>query len=266
MKASYSGTPGTDWCLAEEEYTFSGPPQECQSELTLVNNSDNKVKVRLLEAKPPSRKRKGMQVLEPLQIILSARVPPHGEVRVPATLALPANTPPGVYQAAIPFGDKQTKVTVKVHEYRELMIEPTHLRLQGNSGETVSHILVLSNLGNTPISIEDVEMVWLREESWIDRSLIYALRESGPEDTYEDFANRLLHSFRESVVAPARLQLKPASDKPLAPGQSLTRTLTMVLPKGLKKGLRYLGFIEVNEDQLWLELYCNRTDVSQTEA
>lgn len=266
MKGTHNGTPGTDWFLADEQCHFSGPPRDCRGEITLVNDTDDKVKVRALEARPPARKRKGMLALEPQSIRLSARIPPHGKVRVRATLALPLDTPPGVYQATIHCGARKTLITAEVDDYRELLIGPKHLRLQGNSGDTISHTLVLSNLGNIPIAIDDVAMIWLREHSWIGRSLVYTLRETGPEDTYEDFANRLLHSFRESIVAPARIRLEPESEQLLAPGQTLTRTLTMNLPKGLKKGRHYLGFIKVNEDQFWLELYCCRHRTPQPES
>lgn len=265
MKATHTGTPGKDWFLADGQYTFSGPPRLCRGELTLINDSDNKVKVRILETRAPARKRKGMQALEPQQIQLSARIPPHDTVRKRVNLKLPPGTPPGLYQATIPCGDRKTQITIEVHEYRKLRIEPKHLRVQGNSGDTISPTVVLRNLGNTPIAIDDVAMVWLREQWWIGRTLVYTLRDTGPEDTYEDFANRLLHSFRKSIVSPARIRLGPESEKQLAPGQSLTRKLTMTLPKGLRKGRRYLGFIKVNEEQFWLELYCGRHRTPQPE-
>lgn len=266
MKATHTGSPGKDWFLADGQYTFSGPPRQCRGEITLINDSDDKVKVRTLETLAPSRKRKGMQALEPQQIRLSARIPPHDRVHKRVNLSLPPSTPPGLYQAIIPCGERKTRLTIEVHEYRKLRIEPKHLRVQGNSGDTVNATVVLHNLGNTPIAIDDVAMVWLREQWWIGRTLVYTLRETGPEDTYEDFANRLLHSFRKSIVAPARIRLEPESGKRLAPGQTLARTLTMTLPRGLRKGRRYLGFIKVNEERFWLELYCSRNGTLQPET
>lgn len=266
MKATHTGTPGKDWFLADGQCTFSGPPRQCRGELTLINDSDDKVKVRALETRAPARKRKGMQALEPQQIRFSAQIPPHDLIRKRVNLKLPPSTPPGLYQATIPCGGRKIQATIEVHEYRKLRVEPRHLRVRGNSGDTISPTVVLSNLGNTPIAIDDVAMVWLREQRWIGRTLVYTLRETEPDDTYEDFANRLLHSFRQSIVVPARIRMEPISGKLLAPGQSLTRKLTMTLPSGLRKGRHYLGFIKVNEDQFWLELHCSRNTAPQLET
>lgn len=89
MKATHTGTPGKDWFLADGQCTFSGPPRQCRGELTLINDSDDKVKIRALETRAPARKRKGMQALEPQQIRFSAQIPPHDLIRKRVNLKLP---------------------------------------------------------------------------------------------------------------------------------------------------------------------------------
>ena len=144
-----------------------------------------------------------------------------------------------------------------VFEQSALLISPGHIRIRGRAGDCVSVPITISNEGNVPVALRDVGMVWLRERDWIGRTLVYALRETQEGDTYEDFANRLLHDFRRAIVSPARIQLTPTLDGPLAVGQCLTRTLDVTLPQGLQKGRLYMGFIKINETRIWLELYCD---------
>ncbi|WP_166263956.1 hypothetical protein [Marinobacter caseinilyticus] len=256
MKGTHSGEPGSDWHLTDGPYSFSGAPFECRGALTLVNNSDHKIKVRALATRPPQRYRKDSKPLAPTRMVLAARIAPHGESRTMAALQLPSSTPPGHYQTTVICGKQKTPVNVEVLAHQELMIEPTHLRLQGVSGQTLRCNITLSNLGNVPVDIGDVGMVWLREYDWIGRTLVYSLRETGPDESYEDFANRLLHDFRKQLIAPARIQFTPAIEASLSAGEAIERTLSLMLPAGLKKGRRYLGFIKINDDRVWLELYC----------
>lgn len=262
MRPAFNGEPGKDWYLAEGTYVFAGVPGDCLGEVTLVNCSDEKIRVRRLEARPPPRKRKGRQTLKGANLQLSARMRPGEVLRTEANFQVPPGTAPGQYDAVVPCGERKVRVEVTVFEHFALDVSPGHIRIQGQSGEAVSVPITITNEGNVPVALRDVGMVWLRERDWIGRTLVYALRETQESDTYEDFANRLLHDFRRAIVSPARIQLAPALDGPLAVGQCLTRTLEMTLPQGLQKGRLYMGFIKINETRIWLELYCDGRPVS----
>lgn len=264
MKGPHNGEPGTDWHLANGPYFFSGTPGECRGELTLVNVSDNKIKVRALVTQPPDRKRKDLGGLIPFRINLAARVPPHSEVRTQAALQLPLDTEPGHYQAIVHCGKHKAPLEIEVLPHRELIIAPTHIRLRGAVGETLSCNLTITNLGNVPVELGDVAMIWLRERDWIGRTLVYSLRETTETDTYEDFANRFLHDLRRAIITPARISLKPKLKASLAAGTTLERKLSITLPNGLKKGRHYLGFIKISDDRIWMELYCTGARVPES--
>ena len=100
-------------------------------------------------------------------------------------------------------------------------------------------------------------MVWLREHDWIGRTLVYSLREAKEGDSFVDFGGQVLHNFRKDIIPPARIQFKPEKVISIAAGSSIVRTLSLTLPPGLKKGRRYLGFIKINENRIWLEVYCS---------
>jgi len=264
MKKQYSSEPGTAWHLAKGTYSFCGPPQQCRGELAFINSSDSKVKVNSLHVLSLNPK-KGGKTLPATLIAVSARVPAHGDSRALATLQLPLNTAPGHYQACIECGKDTIPLEVEVLEHQEAMIEPTHLRVQAACGDTISCQLAISNLGNVPISFADVGMIWFRESDWIGRTLVYALRESIDKENYQDFANRLLHNFREDMIPPTRILLEPGRMSALAAGKSIKRTLRLPLPSELKKGRRYLGFIKIGGDRIWLELFCTGTHRKTTE-
>lgn len=263
MKARHNGEPGSDWHLADGPFHFSGPPEACRGELGLVNDSDHKLKVRLLETRAVARPRKGHHALAPTAISLSARLPAGSEGRVPAQLQLARDTAPGRYQGTVVCGKQTERLEVEVLARRELTVEPTHLRVRGHSGQAVEQVLVLTNRGNVPIDLRDVAMIWLEEVNWAGRTLVYSLRASQPDDDWQAFANRLLQDFRREMVAPARIQLQPPMTGALAPGQRLERTLRLTLPGGLRKGRRYQGFIKLGERRIWMELYCDAGETAQ---
>jgi hypothetical protein len=261
MKGTYSGQPGIDWHLAKEACHFSGIPSECRGELTLINVSNDKVKVRALSTQkhPQKGKTQGKKVgvLQPTHIALSARIPPHSEIQSTASLNLPPDTPPGQYQATVMCGKQKAPIEIDVLAHQEVLIEPSHLRVQGESGEIIKTQISIKNLGNVPLDIRNVGMVWLREKDWIGRTLVYTLRETAPNESLNDFGDRLLHTFHDDMIPPAKIQFEPVIQDLLAAGCNMLRTICLTLPLGIKKGRRYLGFIKINENRIWLEVYCS---------
>lgn len=256
MKEPYSGQPGTDWHLSKEFSSFEGTPLDCQGELRFVNQSDAKVKIRTLQTEVPSRTRKECKALKPSEVSVSVRLPPHSEASVLASLQLPPDTPPGLYQSVLVYGKQKLPIEINVKEHFELQIDPGHISARANAGDAIHGKITLTNSGNTRIDLSDVGMVWLREQNWIGRTLVYSLRESSAEENYEAFANRVLHDFQNQMLPAARIVFD--TDKPTAidAGQRITRSFTLTAPPGMKKGRRYLGFIKINENRIWLEVFC----------
>lgn len=256
MKGPYSGEPGVDWHLSKGACSFYGTPHDCRGELTFVNTSDAKVKIRSLQTQAPSRTRKECHALAPSEIAVAVRIQPRSQTCTTASMQLAPDTPPGQYQAIMLCGAQNVPVDIQVTAYHELALEPNHISVHAASGETIRWQLSLQNLGNVPLELGDVGMVWLREQNWIGRTLVYTLRETSEEETYEDFLNHLLHSFHDEMIPPARVLFEPAKIFTLGAGKHIVRNLSMTIPPGLKKGRRYAGFIKINDSRIWLELYC----------
>tara|TARA_R110001592_G_scaffold86031_1_gene254034 strand:- start:41399 stop:42196 length:798 start_codon:yes stop_codon:yes gene_type:complete len=265
MKGPYSGQPGIDWHIAKESGAFYGTPSECRGQLTFINTSDSKIKIRCLKTQEATRKRKDYASLKAAHINLFARIAPKSESCVTAELQLPLDTAPGQYQASVLCGKDTHPIDITIIEHHETSISPSHIRLKGASGDQVSCQLSITNFGNVAVEFGDVGMVWLREYDWIGRTLVYALRETTEDDSYVDFNNRLLHNFRKDIIPPARIQFEPAKIISIASGMSIIRTLMLMLPPGLMKGRRYLGFIKINENRIWLEVYCTGGQKDKTQ-
>ena len=266
MKGPYSGEPGVDWHLAKDVSTFHGTPLDCIGELKFINASDAKLKVRALQTEAPSRTRKDCMALSPTEIAVSVRVPAHSEARALAALRLPADTPPGDYQAVLVCGKQKLPIDINITELRELEIDPGHISVSADSGETIRGQIALTNSGNIAIDLADVGMVWLREQNWIGRTLVYTLRETGEEETYEDFANRVLHNFHDDMLAPAKILFEPDKLMRIDAGKRVIRSFSLTAPAGMKKGRRYLGFIKVNTNRIWLEIYCTGSSAKDSSA
>ncbi len=254
MHGPHTGAAGSDWRLGPGPYQFSGPPSQCVGELELINLSDDKVKVSALETRPSGRSRRASQPLPATQLTLSARLPPHGAARVRAVLQLDPHLPPGTYQAQVISGDQQEALQIEVKEERELDVEPEEFILRGQAGESLSLPIVLTNEGNVPVAVDDLVKVWLQEREWIRRNLGRSLSESGDDDPYEEVANQLVRHLKTSMVAPQSGLFEPLPGGAVAPGEQITRTLTITVPDGVG-GRMYLGFIEFDEYLIELQLY-----------
>lgn len=204
----------------------------------------------------PSKKTKDRRILKASYIDISARIAPQSESSVFGAIRIPPDTEPGQYSANVICGSQKIPIEINVLEYRETNIEPSHIRLKVFCGEKISYPISITNLGNLPFELGDVGVVWLRETDWIGRTLVYALRETVEEDTYQDFGNRLLQNFREEIIPPIRINFEPTGIKFVSAGDSVIRNMSLIMPQALRKGRRYLGFIKINENRIWLEIYC----------
>lgn len=136
---------------------------------------------------------------------------------------------------------------------RVLDITPTHCRLHGQSGQVVEHALAVTNLGNAPVKLRNSAMVWLEERFCAARRQGESLR---VRDNEENCGSGSGGASRLALVVPARILVEPMLESPLAPGQRVSRTLRLTLPSGLKAGRHYRGLIRIDDNRIWLDVYC----------
>lgn len=265
MKAAYNLELGTQWRLNDAEVSFSGPPHYCVANFDIENISEKKLRVRYFKvlfqpdhcATPQAALK-----LNQSQILLQSVIAPQSLQTVEGRLDISAETPPGHYQLQVLIGDRELKANVEVLEHTMLRIQPRRVHLEGCPGETLTHTLNFNNLGNTDIQLPGCSMVWFEERDWVGHNLVQAIRTSNEEDQYEDFLNALLKRMKKSLVPSITVNFNDLSgescDRVLSPKTSLSRQLSLVLPKGLQKGKVYHGFVKIHQFRFWLALYCTQ--------
>jgi hypothetical protein len=259
MKPAYSIAPDRDdqtiWCLDASKIQFCGPPSNCIGRLVFVNHSDEKVKIRELRASI-SQNTSTLHLLSSA-IVCRTKLAAHTQNNVWAKLQLNPSTPPGEYEISVHVGEHCYAANVRVTAEENLQITPKRLNFEGVSGDQVSQCVIFENFGNTCIALQDLSMVWLEEKNWAGHTLVQTIRDTPADADYTGYLNTLLKNFQNSLIAPAKVELSPSEPDVIHPGERLEKTVSLILPPGLKKGKTYHGFIKIRRYRIWLAVYCN---------
>ena len=245
--------PDTALRFGDGPVLFAGTPPLVTGQLELHNESDERVKVRALATAAAAVERGAAPSFGPVR--MAARLEPGASSRVAGHLQIDPFTPPGRYETRVEVGGRAVDAVVHVFENDAVRVEPSPVRLRGVAGETVSQTLVVANTGNVGHALPEAFQVFVGEQDWFGRSLVYALRDVAEEDGHERYLDRLVQEFRATLPAPARL--KVSSDvAQLAPGAMAEVRLDVVLPEGLVKGRTYVGRTRFLGAAIGLEIAC----------
>lgn len=249
----HTAPPGAAWRLGKGPFLFSGTPPICSGELDLINDSDEKVKVRAIPVGGPKERSAASPGLT--QVRLAARLAPHGSARVPAHVELDPGTPAGRYAVELICADQREPAVVHVFERPAVEVEPRPIRLQGVGGESHGAQVILRNHGNVVETIPKLVLVFLEEQNWIGRSLVQTLQQVEKEDT-QSYLDRVLSELKGSVARPARVEVQGEAT-PLTPGESREIEIEITLPAQLIKGRSYTGSTRFMSGTLGFDVICN---------
>ncbi len=250
----YSAPPGEAWRLGEGPFIFSGLPPLCVGAIDLINESDEKVRVRRIPVL--GHKDEALSSLGLDELRVATPLPPRQRTRARAFFRVDPYTPPGTYTADLSCGDQHEKVIVRVWEKVSLRVDPGEIRLRGAAGETLSTIVVVRNEANTIQTHRDVALVFLEERNWIGRSLVFALRETKEEEGHQACLDRVLHELKISLARPARVMVRTEFSE-LHPGETRELDVEITLPAELVKGRMYFGSTNFMGGKLNFKVECN---------
>jgi len=273
--------PGDGWRVTSERLVLRGPPPHLKGDVSLVNESDEKLRVRTLAVRlatpatggtspyadgTTTDGRPGAPALAAgASLQLGVRLAPRDSTRVRASLTIDRHTPPGRYTVDAE-GFAAGGVELEVLERLAVELSPPRLELRGAPGETLAATLVAYNRGNVPVAIPPLALVHLEERFWMGRSLVYVLREAGRDTTHQAFLDRLLGELKATDTRPMRVEVKEGGDT-LDPGQTVTLHLQMQLPDELHKGRDYVRSISFMHARLFVAVTCDAaTDSTKRRA
>jgi uncharacterized membrane protein len=229
----------------------------CTGDIELVNDSDQKVKVRAILVVGRDK----VASLGAGELRVAASLAPHERKRVPAHFVLEPYTPPGSYTVDLCCGDQRETAVVRVFEKLGVQVEPDVIRVRGAGGDVVEALLVITNRGNVSETLRDLALVFLEEQNWVGRSLVYALRETKAEEGHQPYLDRVVGELRATLSHPARVTLRGDVSE-IHPGERREVRAEIKLPDELIKGRTYEGSAAFMSSELFFEVECNGTSNS----
>jgi hypothetical protein len=250
----HSGPPGEAWRLGQGPFIFSGVPPMCVGNLELVNESDEKVRVRTIRV--VGHKDHAVSKLGLAELKVGTRLGPRAHTRAPAFFLLDPHTPPGKYTADLSCGSQHEPIIVHVWEKPGLSVDPGVIRLRGAGGDVLTAAAVISNQGNVTETFRELALVFLEETNWVQRSVVDALRETTAKDGYQGCLDRVVGELKGTLARPARVTLRNKVPE-LHPGETREIELEITLPAELLKGRTYFGSTAFMSARLNFNVECN---------
>lgn len=194
-------------------------------------------------------------------IRIPGRLQPETKTRLHAHLIVDSSMAPGTYQASMLTQDGERPVELRVFERKSIVAIPSSIEFAGAAGAEVEADLFLENKGNVAFAIHSAGSVFFEEVDWVGRALVFAMRETGPDEGFARYQDRVFEELRTTMQHKTTVAIK-ASAKRLAPGASVEAKISMTLPTGLYKGRNYAAFFDIAGTRLRLGLACTGSAAS----
>lgn len=240
----------TSWRIGEHPLVFSGTPPLLGGEIELINESDQRVAPKHLEAH--FDREHGIHA----DLRVPGRLAANSRTRVRAQLVIDRATPPGTYHASVRAGTQTAAATVHVYPSRGATVSPGVLQFSGASGDHIELAVSLTNRGNVTHTLPKTGVIFFEESNWVGRSLVFALREAAADEGVQPYLDRVLHELVGSMAGTTTVTIG-APQRTLEPGVTLHATLTFTLPERLAKGRTYDTWLAIAGTRITFELLCN---------
>jgi hypothetical protein len=236
--------------LQREQLCFIGKPSACVGQVSIVNRSTEKVRLKKIPLSSP-------RLRGPIEVPLThlpvfAYLPPGASAQVSVMLQLPPQTPPGRYAAEAVIGSELKPVLIDVLESWDIAIAPGHISLKLHEGERTSRLLQLANRGNMPWRVHRAAFASLQEVDGVHRSFSLALKNTKGR-SYEELLNDFVERMRETTIESPRLKFLDGPDI-LQPGEMSEFEIEISCPQNLKKHRRYVGKAVFENARLSLDI------------
>jgi hypothetical protein len=183
----------------------------------------------------------------------SVIIHPGEKRRVPLKLALSPSTPPGEYHAEIQLAEHTWPVIMHVTEKFALEISPSRLVLRNEPGATAVRRVVLNNLGNVPLTMEELAAIPLDDELLQCRLLraVVAAVAGDEQQTFDSILTQFALQGKSILAQAGLLGVRNRTGRlALEPGQVSPIDLEFRLPSILDKRTRYRALVPIHTSDL----------------
>jgi hypothetical protein len=228
---------------------FSGPPTAVRGSIPLVNEGNEKQKIRSITVN--SDKLLGAARLPLREIPFSARVYGGDQVNVPATLHLDPQTPPGAYDLELTVGKRTLHATAHISEVVDLKLDPTHITILAGSSTTYIRTLIAENPGNVALPTGAQCDAPIFDSFDLASSFLIGLSK-GDRKSAESMAKAFLNEWATLTAGTLVTKRKAMV---LNPGQKLAVDVEFHLPANLKPLRHYVANLQLYNATLSVDIY-----------
>jgi hypothetical protein len=237
-----------------EPIVFFGQPDGLQGEISLRNPGEQKVVLRsarlhseALTQALTATTTKGKQAPIAIEQTISTVVlrPGQGQ-RMPVSIALNAHTPPGEYRGEIEVAGRTRPAVFYVTEMLALEVSPPRFVIENRPGERVSKQIIVSNIGNVPITIGEFGPITLDDELLQCITGRAAVAHADELETLDQYYVELLRQNKRVLESQGFLRVHNATGVvTIQPGEIRQIDLEIRVPEKLGKRSRYFGSIAI---------------------
>jgi hypothetical protein len=231
----------------EGPIVLAGQPNSLRGNLYLRNSSPARVRLRRLPLSIAKKDQLALAAPDPGSgpvVRLAPRIIRPGHTGpVSLSLRLDPHTSPGEYRAEMEIAGQMRPVVMHVIEKVDLRISPSVVVLENHPDATFSKRILVSNLGNVPLTIGRLGAIFLDDELLICRTLRHAAASVGDDlRPFEEYLARILLSAKQVAESSGILRVYNRSgETTIQPGEDQPVDLDIRIPPSLDRRGRYRG-------------------------
>jgi hypothetical protein len=235
-----------------EPIVFYGQPDGLQGELSLRNPGEQNVVLRsarlhseaLMQIAATAKDKQAPLAIE--QAIRTVVLRPGQGQRMPVNIALNVHTPPGEYRGEIEVAGRTRPAIFYVTEMLALEVSPPRFVLENRPGERISKQVVISNVGNVPITIGEFGAITLDDELLQCITGRAAVAHADELETLDQYYVELLRQNKRVLESQGFLRVHNATGiVTIQPGEVRQIDLEIRIPEKLGKRSRYFGSVPI---------------------
>lgn len=239
---------------------FVGDPRRCVGVLEIHNPHDEPVKMRNLQLRSADPKLSNTCEPEVIGAHVLAKLCACETRKVEVSLAFPATTPPGLYEAWLGgLEGARCPVSIRLLEFRKLRLSPSVVSYSTQPGATFNTCVTATNLGNVTLTIPQGSPLVFRDLARGWHQHFHAAVSTHGEQGNEVFLDEFLKRMAASEPPVGRTKIRQGAGD-LAPNESRVLEIEVHLPKKLHTPRNYAAFANLGDAMLSLNLHVDEPE------